>query len=307
MAQKRIRNNVYCTPLEHNEKLSRLYHSNVYLKLENFQVTGSFKARLAFNGLLSLSSEERKSGIIAPTAGNHGISMAYAAKKLEVPAHIYLPHDVDKSKVTALENNEAIIKYFDTIEDARLAALETSKVKGYTFLSAYNSKQAIEAGGTIGLEIINEIPNIDTVIACLGGGGLTAGICIALKSINPNIEIWGVQTENSPTFKVWHQNGQPIELNIKSSIAEGLSGYIEPETITFPIINKYIDRIFTVTEQEIVDSMRTLLDFQYITEPSGSAGIAALKKHHKELEGKKIAAIITGRNISWSRLMSLIN
>ncbi len=305
-AHKRIQNYIYHTPLEYNEKLSTLYNSNIYLKLENLQITGSFKAREAFNGLLSLSDIDRKRGVVAPSAGNHGIGLAYAAKRLIVPAYVYLPRIVDGSKVNALESYGAVISYFDSIEEARLSAIDVSREKGYTFFSAYNAPTAITAGGTIALEVLDDLPDVDTVITCMGGGGLTAGMCIALKSVNPKIKIWGIQPKNSPTLEVWHRNGSPTDVDLKPSIAEGLSGPIEPETITFPIIHKYIDRILTVTEAELIDAVRMMMDSHYIVEPSGAAGIAALKRYGKELTGCKVAILVTGRNISWSRLTSLM-
>ncbi|WHY92424.1 threonine/serine dehydratase [Neobacillus cucumis] len=294
------------TPLEYNGEHSCLYDTDIYLKLENFQITGSFKARGAFNKLLNLEKNQRELGVIAPSAGNHGIGLAYAAHKLNVPACIYLPFDADESKVKALESYGATITYFDSIEEARVSALKAAKETGYTFVSAYNNRSMIEAGGTIGLEILEDLTDVDTVITCLGGGGLTAGLCIALKSINPNIKVWGVQTKNSPTFAVWHQNGEVCPVDLQPSIAEGLSGPIEPETLTFPIIYEHIDRILTVTDEEIIEAMKSMLKHQYIVEPSGAAGIAALKQLGVEMKGRKIAVVVTGRNISWSRLLNLV-
>jgi threonine dehydratase len=244
--------------------------------------------------------------VIAPSAGNHGIGLAYAAEKLKIPALVYLPFDTDDSKIKALESYGASISFFDSIETARQSALRDAKEKGYTFLSAYNDPAMVAAGGTIGLEILEDLADVDIVISCLGGGGLTAGLCIALKASNPKIQVWGAQTEKSPTFAVWHKNGKPGPVNLEPSIAEGLSGPIEPETLTFPIIHEHIDKIITVSEEEIVDAMRAMLDFQYIIEPSGAAGIASLNQIRDEIKGLKIAVLVTGRNISWGRFKSLI-
>ncbi|TDK59896.1 threonine/serine dehydratase [Bacillus salipaludis] len=305
-AHGRIKPYIRHTPLEYNGELSRLYDSDIYLKLEDLQVTGSFKARGAFNKLLTLQKNQCELGVIAPSAGNHGIGLAYAAHKLNVPAFVYLPFDVDESKVKALESYGAVITYFDSIEEARVSALRAAEETGYTFLSAYNNRSMIEAGGTIGLEILEDLTDVDTVITCLGGGGLTAGLCIALKSINPNIKVWGVQTKNSPTFAVWHQNGEVCPVDLQPSIAEGLSGPIEPETLTFPIIHEHIDRILTVTDEDIIEAMKSMLKHQYIVEPSGAAGIAALRQLGVEIKGRKIAVVVTGRNISWSRFLNLV-
>ncbi|MCM3766322.1 threonine/serine dehydratase [Neobacillus niacini] len=304
--KKRIHDYIHHTPLEYSENLSRIHHTDIYLKLENFQVTGSFKARGAFNKVLTLPQNDQNSGVIAPSAGNHGIGLGFAAKKLNMEAHIYLPEDADPSKVTMLESYGVKLKFFPSIEAARQSALLDAKENRLTFVSAYNDEAMIAAGGTVGLEIVNDLSDVDIVIAGIGGGGLTSGICIALKSINPNIQIWGVQTANSPTIAVWYQQGRATSVNLKPSIAEGLSGPIEPETITFPIILRYMDRIITVSDEDIVMGMKRLLHANYMVEPSGAAGVAALKYGEHELKGKKVVVVVTGRNVSWSRFKNLV-
>ncbi len=305
-SHQKIQPFIHHTPLEYNEVFSQLYKTDIYLKLENLQVTRSFKARGSLNKLLTLEEIERQRGVIAPSAGNHGIGLAYAAKKLNVPAHVYLPKNADQSKIQALKNYGAQLSFFETIEDARIAAVNTAHETGKTFLSAYNDPAVISAGGTVALEIIEDLADVDLVITCLGGGGLTSGICLALKSINPKIKVWAVEPKNSPSLATWHDQGKVTSVELKSSIAEGLSGPIDPETITFPIIHHYIDRILTVSEQEIVKAMKLMLHSQYIVEPSGAAGIAALSQCGDEIKGLKIAIIVTGRNISWSRFISII-
>lgn len=306
-AHERISNYIRHTPLEYNEAISRHYNAKIYLKLENLQVTGSFKARGAYNRILTLTEREKKLGVIAPSAGNHGIGLAYAANDLNIPANIYLPENADSSKVQALRRYNATMKFFNSIEEARLSAIKDAADKGFTFVSAYNDPFMIEAGGTVALEILRDLKDVDIVITSLGGGGLTSGLGLALKSINPNINIWGVQTENSPTIATWYEKGKVIPVSLKPSIAEGLSGPIDPKTITFPIIQKNVDRILTVKEEEILEAMHIMLILQYIVEPSGAAGLAILDKVGYELQGKKVAIIITGRNISWSRLSILMD
>lgn len=305
-SHQKIQPYIHHTPLEYNEVLSQLYKTDIFLKLENLQITGSFKARGSLNKLLTLDEIERQRGVIAPSAGNHGIGLAYAAKKLNVPAHVYLPKDADQSKIQALKNYGAQLSFFETMEDARIAAINTAHETGKTFLSAYNDPSVISAGGTVALEIIEDLADVDVVITCLGGGGLTAGICLALKSINPRIEVWAIEPKNSPSIATWHDQGKVTNVELKTSIAEGLSGPIDPETITFPIIHQYIDRILTVSEEEIVKAMKLMVECQYIVEPSGVAGVAALSQCGNELKGLKTAIVVTGRNISWSRFISIV-
>ena len=304
---KQIQPYIHHTPLEYNEGFSHLYKADIYLKLENLQVTGSFKARGSLNRLFKVVHKIQQEIGETPSAGNHGIGLAYAAKNFNVPAHVYLPKDADQSKIHALKKFGALLSFFDTIEEARIAAMQNADETGKTFLSAYNDPAIIKAGGTVALEIIEDLSNVDVVMTCMGGGGLTSGVCLALKSINPKIEVWAVQTKNSPSIATWHERGQVTHVDLKTSIAEGLSGPIDPETMTFPIIHQYIDRILTVTEEEIVTAMKVMLESQYIVEPSGAAGVAALYQCGRELKGRKVAIIVTGRNISWSRLKSIVD
>ena len=304
-ARKQIQAFIRKTPLEFNEGLSKKYQSNIYLKLENLQTTGSFKIRGAFNKLKWIEKQSF-AGVIAPSAGNHGIGLAYAAKQLDIEAHIYLPENTDKGKIRQLKNLNAKLKFFDDIELARLQAIKDAQMNHYCFVSAYNDQQMISANGTIALEILEELPNLDSIIIPIGGGGLSSGVSTVLKTINPEINVIGVQTENSPTFAKWYQENKISEVVLKSSIAEGLSGPIEQTTITFPIIQKNVNRIVTVSETEIKLAMKELLNYQYIVEPSGAVGIAALKKCQSEIIGKNTAILITGQNISWDRLIEYV-
>lgn len=306
-ARTRIRDFVRHTPLERSVELSRRLSGDVYLKMENLQLTGSFKPRGSFNRLQTLSESERLKGVIAPTAGNHGIGLSYAAAQLNIPAHIFLPENADPVKIALLKAQGAKIQFFETIEDARLAARRVAQEEGFTFVSAYNDKAVVAADGTIGLEILSDLPDVEIIVVCVGGGGLASGIGTVMKTVNSNIEVWGVQAANSPTFARWHEAGQTVAVELQPSIAEGLSGYIEPETITFPIFRQVVDRVVTVSEQELVDAMKWMLDHhQHVVEPSGAAAVAALLQNPEHLSGRKVAATITGRNISRSRLMALI-
>lgn len=202
-AHARIRSFVRHTPLEYSIHLSRQTSAEVYLKMENLQFSGSFKPRGSFNRLLKLNEAERLRGVIAPTAGNHGIGLSYAAAQLGVPAHIYLPESADPAKIVMLKAYGARIRYFETVKDARLAARQVAQTEGMTFLSAYNDESMIEGGGTIALEILSDLPDVEVVVVCLGGGGLLSGIGTAIKAINPAIKVWGVQFEVLKHCKVW--------------------------------------------------------------------------------------------------------
>ena len=295
------------TPLEYSRELGSISKAEVFLKMECWQHTGCFKPRGAFNCLRLLDEKQKKCGVIAPTAGNHGLGLSYAANKLGIPVHIYLPESTDPMIIETLKYHNAIISTFPDIETAHKEAQKTAESKNLKFISAYNNKAMIAGGGTIGIEILEELSDVDVVIVCIGGGGLISGIGSFLKKNNPSIQIWGAQTENSPTFIRWFEAGKTVPVNIRPSIAPGLSGTIEPETITFPIIKETVDRMISLTEGELINGMRLMAKHhQQIVEPSGIAAVAAVMKMADQLSGKKIAAIVTGRNISYGEFNILV-
>ena len=305
-ARARIRQYVLHTPLEFSYPLSNKTGANVFLKLENLQVAGSFKPRISFNKLLSLDEETRQRGAIASTAGGHGIGLSYAGKVLGVPIDVYLPRTVDPRKLELIKRNGAQLTFFDSVEAARIAAVETAAQTGKTFVSAYNDEQVIAGSGTIGLEIGEDLPSADLVLVGMGGGGIACGISIALKDSNPNAQVWGVQSEENSVLVDWLRAGKQIEVENRASIAEGLGALIETDSITYPLAQKWIDNTILVSEEEIKDAMLWALDeHQYVVEPSGAAQIAALGKIEAN-RFKNIVIVITGRNISRQRFLSIL-
>jgi len=306
-ARERIRSFVRKTPLEYSPRLSRLANAEVFLKMENWQHSGSFKPRGSFNRLLKMNKEERAKGIVAPTAGNHGVGLSFAANQLSITANIFLPQTADASKLKMLEDNRAKVTFFENVETARRSALQIAAGEGITFLSAYNDVSMIEGGGTIAVEILEDLPNIDVALICIGGGGLIAGIGTLLKAVNPKIQVVGLQTDNSPQMKRSFEAGKPVAIEHKKSIAEGISGSFELENMTFPIIQKVVDRIETVSDDELVAAMRwTFENHQIVTEPSGVPCIAYLLRQPKELVGKKIMLTISGRNVATEKFLQFI-
>lgn len=306
-AARRIKPHVRHTPLAPSISLSKHTGADVYLKLETQQVTGSFKPRGGFNALLTLPEEQRAKGVVAPTAGNHGISLAYVARELDIPVHIYLPEDTDPAKLELLDAYGAVINIRPDFGAAHSGAMEAVEREGFTFLSAYNHSAMIAGGGTVALEILEDMPEVDTVMVGMGGGGLAAGLGTVLRAANPAIQLWGVQMENSPTFGHWLDAGKPVSVDLSSSIAAGLYGYVEEDTMTFPILRQVMDRVITISEDELKASMAWLLDReQELTEPSGAAAAAALIQLGQKCAGRKVAAVLTGRNIGLGALLSLI-
>ncbi|MCL6411551.1 threonine/serine dehydratase [Pantoea agglomerans] len=294
--------------MEPSHSLSALVGTEVRLKMENLQHTGSFKLRGAANVLASLNADQRRAGVIAPTAGNHGLGLACAGHAAGIPVSIFLPFSADPIKVSAMKSYGAQVTFFDNIEDARQEAIVAAQQSGATFVSAYNNQQMIAGGGTVGLEIMEDWPDADVILVNIGGGGLASGIATAIKGINPAAEVWAVQSEASPTFERWKEAGEAIPVEISSSIAEGISGYIEPEAMTWPLIRDRVDRVLLVSEVEIKAAMLLMLNLHsHVVEPSGVPAVAAAIRYAKELSGRKIVCVVSGRNISGSRYLKLVN
>ena len=307
-ASGRIKSTVCKTPLELSPALSALVGTEVRLKMENLQHTGSFKLRGAANVLTSLNADQRRAGVIAPTAGNHGLGLACAGHAAGIPVSIFLPFSADPIKVSAMKSYGAKVTFFDDIEDARQEAIVAAQQSGATFVSAYNNQQMIAGGGTVGLEIMEDWPDADVILVNIGGGGLASGIATAIKGINPAAEVWAVQSEASPTFACWKEAGEAIPVEISSSIAEGISGYIEPEAMTWPLIRDRVDRVLLVSEAEIKAAMLLMLNLHsHVVEPSGVPAVAAAIRYAKELSGRKVVCVVSGRNISGSRYLKLVN
>ena len=307
-ASRRIESTVCRTPLEHSHALSTLVGTEVRLKLENLQHTGSFKLRGAANVLASLDADQRRIGFIAPTAGNHGLGLARAGNVAGIPVSIFLPHSADPMKVSAMKSYGAQVTFFETIEDARLAAIAAAQRSGATFVSAYNNAQMIAGGGTVGLEIMEDWADAEVILVNIGGGGLASGIATAIKAINPAAEVWAIQSEASPTFACWKDAGETVPVEISPSIAEGISGYIEPEAMTWPLIRDRVDRVLLVSEAEIKEAMLLMLNLHcHVTEPSGVPAVAGALRYAKDLSGRKTVCVVSGRNISGSRYLRLVN
>lgn len=295
------------TPLEKSEALTRMTGTEVRLKLENQQNTGSFKLRGAANVIANLGQNEREIGVIAPTAGNHGLALAHAGKAACVPVTICLPETADPMKIAAMEASGAKVEFFPDVEQARQAATTMAAETGATFVSAYNNPCMIAGGGTVGLEILTDWIDADVILVCLGGGGLASGIATVAKAINPEIEVWGIQSEASPTFIRWREAGAPVAVELSTSIAEGISGSIEPDTMTWPLVRDRVDRVLPVSDAEIAAAMGWMLDHhRQVVEPSGVAAVAGVIRYADQLAGRKVVAVVTGGNVSGHRYRALL-
>lgn len=307
-ASGRIKPTVCRTPLEPSHALSALVGTEVRLKMENLQLTGSFKLRGAANVLACLSANQQRAGVIAPTAGNHGLGLACAGQAAGIPVSIFLPLTADPIKVSAMKSYGARVTFFENIEEARQGAIVAAQQSGATFVSAYNNEEMIAGGGTVGLEIMEDWADAEVILVNTGGGGLASGIATAIKAISPAAEVWAVQSEASPTFARWKDAGDTIPVEITTSVAEGISGYIEPETMTWPLVRDRVDRVLLVSEAEIKAAMLLMLNLHsHVVEPSGAPAVAAVLRYAKELRGRKVVCVVSGRNIAAPRYLTLLN
>lgn len=298
-ARKTIGKLVKRTPLIHSQFLSDFCGGRVYLKLENLQITSCFKIRGALNRVLHLSTEEMKRGVITASTGSHGLALAVCAEKINIPAKIMVPKNTPRVKIDEIKKrNVDLVIYGDIADEAEQKAIDLAKEEGLTYVSPYNDKFVIAGQGTIGLEILEDIPNVDVVIVPVGGGGLISGISIAMKSIKPSVEVIGVQSEASPVMYESLKAGRIVDVEMRGSIADGLFGGIEKGSITFGIVQKYVDDLVLVKEKAIRKAIYLIWkEEKQVAEGSGAAAITPIIESRGLFTGKTIAAVISGGNI----------
>lgn len=306
-ARRKIRNLVTKTPTYLSNVFSQRTSAEVYLKLECFQPVGVFKIRGAFNKICSLSPAELERGLVTASSGNHGLAVAYAAKIYGAKAVVVVPENAVKEKVEAIESYGAdIVKYGKDYDEAYSKALEIQKEAGTTFVHPFEDPFVVAGQGTVGLELLEDVPDLNAIIVPVGGGGLISGISIAAKTLNPKLRIVGVQSEGAPAvYRSWRA-GKIVEVDSVNTVADGLAAR-KPLDLTFGIIKRYVDTVLLVSEEEIGEAVLALLHNAHIlAEPSGAASLAALLfKYHPKPE-EKVAVIISGANISIDYLASLL-
>ena len=280
----------------------------LYLKPECLQNTGSFKLRGSGYKIAMLSQEEKQRGVIACSAGNHAQGVALAASKCGISSLICLPDSAPISKVEATRGYGAQVELVPGVyDDAYARALQLRDERGLTFVHPFDDEYVIAGQGTIGLEIMNEMNDIDAVIVPIGGGGLIAGVACAIKSISPRVKVYGVQAAGAPSMSGAVKNGQITPLDRVSTIADGIA-VKRPGDNTFEMVQKYVDDIALVTEDEICSAILALIEKQkMIAEGAGAVSVAAAMFHKFPLEGKKVVSIISGGNIDVTSLSRVIN
>ena len=307
-AQSLLRSVVKQTPLERSKSFSAMSGADVYLKLENLQTTGSFKVRGAYYKIANLSTEEIANGVLCASAGNHAQGVAYAATKLGVKSTVFMPVFAPPLKVIATRAYGAeVVLVGDTFDDAFNAAAEFGKKSGATFVHPFNDPYIIAGQGTVGLEIFEQLRDVDDVLVPIGGGGLIAGIAIALKQLNPRIRIIGVEAEGAQSMKVSVEKGEPVVLNSVHTIADGIA-VKSPGNLTFKITRDLVDELLVVNDAEMARTAYLLLQrAKILTEPAGVAAMAAVLYGKTNLKGRKVVPVISGGNINMSILEQILD
>jgi threonine dehydratase len=300
LARQRCNGFAQKTPLLHSSPLSAFMGSEVFLKLENLQQTGSFKIRGAANKLLSLSSEERQRGVLAFSTGNHGRAVAYVAAQLGIRSVICMSHRVPRYRVEAMEalGGEVILSG-QSQDEAYFKALELERTEGLIMVKPFDDPYVIAGQGTIGIEILEDLPEVDSLLIPLSGGGLLAGIALAMKATSPAIKIVGVGLEVSCPMQASLQAGQPVEIEEKDSLGDALLGGIGLDNrYTFPMVRDLVDEVILVSEKEIATGMFYAFDtHRQVIEGAGAVGIAALLADKTSLLGKNLAVVVSGGNV----------
>ena len=305
-ARERIKDYIKPTPVHRSQYLSELIEGSVHLKLENEQVTGSFKVRGALNRLLTLGREEVTRGVITASTGNHGLGTAFAASQLGISAAVVFPTNASDVKLKKMLDAGVQVIQDVGYADIETRARELAAERSLTYVSPYNDPMIIAGAGTSGLELTEQLDSIDSVLVPIGGGGLISGIALAVKAARPDTEVIGVQSEVSPeVYESW-KAGHWVDTKESDSLAQGLMGGVEPDSITLDIIQEKVDRVVLVKEKSILDAMRVLYERErLLVEGAGAASTAFILEHGGELAGKHVVAVVSGGNITKEELQSL--
>src|SRR5579875_2869463 len=298
-ARERLGNAVYRTPCARSETLSRQTGQNIFLKLENLQMTGSFKERGALNRIATLTPEQAARGVIAASAGNHAQGVAYHATRRHIRSTIVMPLATPLVKVQATRGFGAeVILHGANYDEACAEATRRAEAESLTFIHPFDDPYVIAGQGTIALELLDQVPNLEAVVVPIGGGGLISGIATALKSLRPEVRVIGVQTSRLPSMQRALREGHPVTLDPATTIADGIAVRRAGE-ITLPLVQRYVDEIVTVDEDEIASAILTLLEREKtLAEGAGAAALAAVLQRRTSLPAfTRIAVLVCGGNI----------
>lgn len=305
-AEKVLEDVVHHPDLQFSQTFSDMVGYKVYLKPENLQKTGSYKIRGAYNKLRTLSPEEKAKGVLTASAGNHAQGLALAAKMTDIKATVFMPKTAPLTKMEATKGyNATVISTGNNFDEATKEALEWQKENGAMFISPFNDDYIIAGQGTIGLEILKENPEVETIIVPIGGGGVISGIALAVKTLKPDVKIVGVQASGSSAMFNSFRDKKLSHLKTSETIADGIN-VKEPAQRTFDIIQKYVDDVITVDDEEISQAMLYLLErCKLVVEPSGAVGVAALINKKIKYSGNTVI-LISGGNVDIKMIDNIV-
>ncbi len=306
-AQRKLKGIVKVTPLEHSKSFSAMAGANVYMKLENLQSTGSFKVRGAYNKISNLPESELRKGVVCASAGNHAQGVAFAAKLLGVKARVFMPVFTPPLKVIATRSYGAeVVLEGETFDDAFAAAMKYQEKSGAVFVHPFDDPHIIAGQGTIGLELFQSMDSIEDVVVPIGGGGMIAGIAIALKEMNPDIRIIGVEASGAQSMKNSLKAGKPEKLTNMQTIADGIA-VKTPGNLTFEATKKYVDELVVVDDAEIAHTAYLLLQrAKILAEPAGVAAMAAVLHKKSDFSDRNVIPVISGGNINMGILEQIL-
>ena len=298
-ARRRLADYLTTTPLRYSEWLSSTADAHVYLKLESVQLTNSFKIRGALNAALRLSEGDSPPIIVTASAGNHGRALAYAAERLGLQAVVFTPSTAPETKKAAIRRLGAALRddpadYDEAERRAREYAHDTDAI----YISPYNHPDVVAGAGTIGLELVESLPDLEIVVVPLGGGGLASGVALAVKTAAPRVRVVGVEVDASRPFAIGREHGRITEIEVKPSLADGLIGNLEPASMTFDLVLRYVDELVSVSEEDLRRAIRGLAGEEHvIAEGAGAAATAATLAAGAVRPGQRVAVVVSGSNI----------
>ena len=306
-ARARLTGVIYETPCAYSQSLSDLTGARVFVKLENLQMTGSFKERGAANVLLQLSDEERRRGVITASAGNHGLAVAFHAARLGIAAVIVMPEWAPLTKVLSARRQGAdVVLHGDNYDEAYARAREIEAARRLVFVHPFDDRRVIAGQGTIGLELAAQVPDLDAALVPVGGGGLAAGLALALKTRRPGAEVIGVQADEVPGMRAALASGERVTVAAGPTIADGIAVRRVGE-LTLAMGRRWIDQVVSVSEEEIANAILLLLEIEKtVVEGAGAVPLAALVNKKVALAGKTVALVLTGGNIDVNLVSRII-
>jgi len=306
-AKKVVSKYLIRTPLLYSKHLSRILECDAYVKCENVQITGAFKVRGGVNLVSKLCEEERRKGVIAVSTGNHGLSVAYAASLFDVDATIVMPEKANPFKVQAIKDLGAkVVFHGKDYDEAKEWTEKEAAKEGYRYIHSGNEPYLIAGVGTLYLEILEDLPDVDVIIVPVGGGSGASAACIVAKTINPEIKVIGVQSSGAPAVYLSWKNRKIVKMKEVKTFAEGLATRA-PFELTLDIMWKYLDNMILVEDEEIAKAIILLLQtIHQVAEGAGAAATAAALKIKEQIKGKKVALVLSGGNISFDKLKEII-